>query len=318
MSSVKRWFLRLWWLFKNLILNLSPARRLLLVLCLWFGFQGPFSYPFGEGGGGVSVDLRALGFALLLIILMLELKDKLLARSELEVGRKVQLALLPDRNPTLSGWDLLLFTRPANEVGGDLVDYHQLREDRLGMALGDVSGKGLGAALLMAKLQATLWAIATDFSSLAEMGARANEILCRDGVAGKFATLVYLEALPNAGLVRVLNAGHPPPIILRNGHIESLAPVAPPLGVVPAAVYTEQRVELERGSMLVIYSDGLTEATDADGDFYGEERLLSLLPHLDGLPTEAVCARILAGVESFIGDERYSDDISLGLMRRLK
>jgi sigma-B regulation protein RsbU (phosphoserine phosphatase) len=305
-----------WWLLKNLILNLSPARRLFLVVSLWMSIQA--AYTFSMGSGRVNVDLRALGFLLLLLVLMLELKDKLMARNELEVGRKVQIALLPDCNPTLSGWDLSLFTRPANEVGGDMVDYLRIDESRLGVALGDVSGKGLGAALLMAKLQATLWALATDFSSLAELGARANGILCRDGLPGSFATLVYLELGPDSGQVRVLNAGHLPPITVQSGRLETLPPVATPLGALPGSVYTEQRVEIEPGGFLLVYSDGLTEARNKEGEFFGEERLRALLPGIRGLSAGDVGSRLLAEVERFVGEERYSDDLSLAILRRLE
>ncbi len=315
MRRFRRWFLRVWWLFKNLILNLSPIRRLLLVISLWLGLlQG--QYTFNLGQGHVQVDLRLPGFILLLIILMLELKDKLLARSELEVGRKVQRALLPESNPTLAGWDLLLFTRPANEVGGDLVDYHRLKDGRLGLVLGDVSGKGLGAALLMAKLQATLWAIAGDFSSLAELGARVNAIMCRDGLPGRFATLVYLELAPGAGAVRVLNAGHMPPLLIGRGRFEDLKPVAPPLGIVPDATYAEQRLDVQPGDTVVVYSDGLTEAANESGEFYGEGRMRKLLPRLQGLPAQAACELILSEVRDFIGEEPYSDDLSLVLLQR--
>lgn len=314
MSAVKRWFLRFWWILKNLILNLSPIRRVMLVIALWLSIQ--VSWNFEAGQRSAHVDLRGLAFLMLLIILMLELKDKLLAKSELEVGRKVQKALLPERNPTLRGWDLILFTRPANEVGGDLVDYHQLEDGRLALALGDVSGKGLGAALLMAKLQATLWAIAGEVNSLAELGARVNEILIRDGVPGRFATLIYLEISPNDASIRVLNAGHPPPIILEGDRHRELSPVATPLGAVSDVSYTEQRVELEKDAMLMVYSDGLTEAANEAGEFYGEKRLRALLPQLRGLSSEAACARVLSEVQSFIGNERYSDDLSLAFLRR--
>jgi sigma-B regulation protein RsbU (phosphoserine phosphatase) len=229
----------------------------------------------------------------------------------------VQKALLPERNPTLPGWDLILFTRPANEVGGDLVDYHVLEGGRLALALGDVSGKGLGAALLMAKLQATLWAIVGQLDSLADLGARVNEILIRDGVPGRFATLVYLELSPNEGSVRVLNAGHLPPVVLEGGRYRELSPVATPLGAVPNVSYTEQRVELGPGGMLVVYSDGLTEAANEAGEFYGEERLRGLLSQLQGMSSEAACARVLSEVQSFIGNERYSDDLSLAFLRRI-
>lgn len=240
-----------------------------------------------------------------------------MARNELEIGRKVQLALLPNSNPTLSGWDLSLFTRPANEVGGDMVDYLHIREDRLGVALGDVSGKGLGAALLMAKLQATLWALATDFSSLAELGARANGILCRDGLPGRFATLVYLELKPDSGHVRILNAGHLPPVIVKSGGVDRLSPVATPLGALPDSVYNEQRAEIEPGDCLIIYSDGLTEARNSKGEFFGEGRLQELLPGIRRLSAGDAGSHLLAEVERFVGEESYSDDLSLVILKRM-
>jgi hypothetical protein len=314
-KRIGRWAVLSWWLLKNLILNLSPARRLILLVSLWFSLQGSISYKFGSES--ITIDLTAIGFLLLLVVLMLELKDKLLAHNELQVGRTVQLALLPSRDPVLAGWDVSLFTRPANEVGGDMVDYLSINEERLGVALADVSGKGLGAALLMAKLQATLWALATDFSSLSELGARANEILCRDGLPASFATLVYLELKPNSGQVRVLNAGHPPPISVLGTTLERLPPVAPPLGALPDSVYTEQRLEVKPGTLLLVYSDGLTEARNENGEFFGERRLLALLPQLQGLAPGEVGSRLLAEVESFVGEERFSDDLSLALLKRL-
>jgi len=313
-NKVWRWAVMSWWLFKNLIFNLSSTRRLMLVVSLWFSIQGPIS--FSGANDRVTVDLGGVGFVLILIVLMLEMKDKLLARNELAVGRTVQLALLPDRNPTLPGWEVSLFTRPANEVGGDMVDYLRISESRLGVSLGDVSGKGLGAALLMAKLQATLWALATDFSSLAELGARLNGILCRDGLPGSFATLVYLELKPDSGQVRMLNAGHPPPIAVRAAGSDRLPPVATPLGALPDSVYTEQRIEVGPGELLVVYSDGLTEARNEAGDFFGEGRVLALLPELRRLSAKDASSRLVKEVESFVGEERYSDDLSLALLKR--
>jgi hypothetical protein len=154
MGRLKRWVLIVGWLAKNLFLNLSPARRVLLLISLWFAIQSRVEFKVGDST--IGTNLTVWGFLLILVILMLELRDKLLARNELEVGRAVQLALLPDDLPRVPGWDIWLYTRSANEVGGDLVDYLPIQDDRLGLALGDVSGKGLGAALLMAKLQATL------------------------------------------------------------------------------------------------------------------------------------------------------------------
>ncbi|MCH8962050.1 MAG: SpoIIE family protein phosphatase, partial [Bacteroidetes bacterium] len=151
-------------------------------------------------------------------------------------GRAVQFALMPKQHPTLPGWETWLFTRPAKEVGGDLVDYLAINEDRLGLALADVAGKGLGAAMFMAKLQSTLRAIAPNFERLSDLGAAVNQIFIRDGLPGRFISLVYLEIEPEAGQVRLLNAGHLPPLVVHADSIEEMPKGAPALGLVRQAV----------------------------------------------------------------------------------
>ncbi len=171
MGRVKRWFHMAWWLVKSMFYKLTSVRRLMVVLAVVIAFSsGQVAYN-GEHFSWHS-DFKGVGFLILLVVLMLELKDKLLAHDELLVGRKVQAALMPLDNPVFRNWDIWLYTRSANEVSGDLVDYLRLSEDRLGVALGDVAGKGLGAALCMARVQATLHAIAADFRSLARLMTR--------------------------------------------------------------------------------------------------------------------------------------------------
>jgi len=315
MNRIKRWILAGLWLLRSLILSLSPARRLLLVLSLilvWF--DGTYTI----GRYTIGMGFAKLGYVIVLITLMLELKDKLLAREELETGRAIQLALLPKENPKLSGWDIWLFSRTANEVGGDLVDFIRLSDERLGLALGDVSGKGLGAALLMSKLQATLRALVTDLASLAELGNRTNEIFCRDGVSGRFATLLYLELKPDSGHIRMLNAGHMPPLAIRAESIDELPTTGLPVGAVPETTYEERPLDLEPGDLLITYTDGLTEACDAEGRFFGEVGFSDLIPTLRGLSAEEAGSRIVAVVNEFIGEERPSDDLALIILRRTR
>ncbi len=315
MNRFKRWILIGFWLLKSMIFKLTPTRRILLVICFILFLLSRTTFTIGEVHFHPNFILYS--FLLLLIILMLELKDKLLARDELMIGRAVQLSLLPDRNPTLPGWEIWMFTRPANDVGGDLVDYLQIGDNRLGLVIGDVAGKGLGAALLMAKLQATLRALAPDAKSISDLGARLNEILCRDGVENRFATLVYLEIEPHSGFIHLLNAGHIPPVTLEAGSFQDMSPVAPILGILPEAKFIEQKINLQPGSLLFIYSDGLTEARNEQGDFYGEKRLRKLLHQLQGLSCSEVGKRILNDVERFAGEEPQNDDLSIILLRCL-
>jgi hypothetical protein len=315
MNRVKKWFLVGFWLLKSMILSLSPGRRLLLLLSIILTW---LSGTYTIGNHTVDMGFGKWGFLIILIVLMLELKDKLLAREELETGRAIQLALLPKDNPKLSGWEIWLFSRTANEVGGDLVDYIRLSDARLGLALGDVSGKGLGAALLMSKLQATLRALVTDLPSLADLGVRTNEIFCRDGISGKFATLLYLEIRPDSGHIRMLNAGHMPPMVIRSEGVEEFQPSGLPVGTVPEATYEEQALDLEPGDLLVNYTDGLTEACDARGRFFGEVGLEDLIPTLRGLSAKDAGSRIVSAVGAFIGEERPSDDLALIVLRRIR
>ncbi|MBE3135590.1 MAG: hypothetical protein IMZ55_19150, partial [Acidobacteria bacterium] len=120
MGLVKRWLFLSWWLLKSLLLKLTPARRVLLALSLLLIVTGPRGVLIGTNGGPqISLNLPILSIVLVLLVLMLELKDKLLAQDELEAGRKVQLALMPERSPRVAGWELWLYTQPANDVGGD-------------------------------------------------------------------------------------------------------------------------------------------------------------------------------------------------------
>jgi phosphoserine phosphatase RsbU/P len=315
MGRLRRTLFLLGWSLKSMFLKLTPARRTLLflsVVCLAVG-----RISFEQGNTELHINLHAITIAILLLIVMLELKDKLLVRDEIEAGRAVQLALLPEHSPEVAGWRIWLWSRPANDVGGDLADYLWTGDQKLGLTLGDVAGKGLGAALLMAKLQATVRAIAPDYLSLAELGARINRIMCRDCDPTRFATLIFAEVGANAGEVRLLNAGHPPPSIIRATTVETLPPVAVPIGLVPDALFVEQRVDLETGDAIVLYSDGVTEASNRGGEFYGEERLEALLPSLRGMHAEDIGRRIIEDVDRFVGDAKVSDDLSLVILERV-
>ena len=303
-------------LLKSLFLKLSPARRVLLALSVVLMWQAT-NFERHGATTQISIHFPFLGIVTLVLILMLELKDKLLAQYELEAGRSVQQALMPNPSPTIPGWDVWLFTRSANDVGGDLVDYLPLSEERFGVVLGDVAGKGLPAALLMAKLQSTLRALAAEENSLSELGQKMNKILCRDGLPNRFATLVYLDLGAWSGCVRVLNAGHPPPLVLRGTTLEELPNGAIALGMLSEATFSEQRVDLAAGDVLIVFSDGVTEAINATDEFFGDERLRARLPALARLAARDIGTRVVAAVDEFVGDARPHDDLSLIVLRRV-
>ncbi len=307
MGRVKRGITTTFYLFKSLFLKLTPIRRVMLAVSLMLLLNGL------SGQTGQVV----LGFLVLLFTLLLELKDKLLAQGELASGRAVQSALMPTRSPEIPGWETWLYTRPANDVGGDLVDHVPLNGNDLGLALGDIAGKGLPAALLMAKLQATLRALAPGVDSLSELGTAVNTIMHRDGLRNRFASLVYLEPAPNDGAVKLLNAGHLPPIVVGKNEVREMPRGGIALGLTRTASFSEQHLDLNPGDLLVIYSDGVTEARDSFGRFFDDDRLLALLPKLKGYSAEEAGRCILGAVDEFTGDAPHHDDLSLIVLRRL-
>lgn len=306
MGRIRRWLKVTWWILKSMFFKLTPVRRIMLLL-------------------GIILSIAAannqnsnfnIGLILLVLVLMLELKDKLLARDELMIGRAVQTALMPENNPDIPNWDVWLYTHPANEVGGDLVDYMKLRENQWGMVLADVAGKGLGAALLTAKLQATLRAIAHNFKSLAKLGAELNKIFCRDGLPNRFVSLLYLEITTESGTVNFLNAGHLPPLLISDGKIIEMPHGDVALGIQSSSVYNDQRIVLKPNDLIVVYSDGVTEAQNENKDFFGEQRLIKLVEKNNNLSASEIGTSLLTAVERFVGDARPSDDLSVVILKR--
>ena len=317
MRPLKRGLFTVRWLLKMMILKLNPARRLILLIAL-VALILNFSVVGGDTSN-ITFDFNfgLLGGILILFILMLELKDKLLARSELEAGRAVQAELMPPSNPEVAGWSLWLSTRTANEVGGDLVDFQQLADQRCRIAIADVAGKGLNAALMSAKLQSTLRAVAADPVPLAAIVEKTNTIYYRDGIRSMFASLIYLEFRPDAGTVRYINAGHLPPVLLSDQQAVSRSKGNAAIGLLPEPGYREDAAELAPGDILVLFSDGLTEAKNPFGEFFGEQRLLGALPGLRNRSAGEIGAHLLRMVDQFIGDGRPGDDLSLVVMKRI-
>ena len=313
MGRVKRFFWIIGWLARNLLLRLAPARRVLLLIAgiLVVG-NGEFEFH----GSRVTLDFAPLGAVIVLVVLMLELKDKLLARDEIEVARQVQISLRPRSHPELPGWEIWSATTPANDVGGDLVDYLEGREGRTGVALGDVAGKGMGAALLCAKLQATLRALAPDAPDLEHLGERLNGVLAKAGLDNRYATLFYGEIAAGESEFRYLNAGHNPAFLVRDGHVRSLEASSLPLGMLPDVRYAQGRESLGAGDTLVLYSDGITEATQASGEEYGTERLRRAIVSSVAGSAEAIARAVLDDVGAFLGGEKPHDDQSLMVLRR--
>lgn len=316
MGKFKKFFIIPWWLLKALFFRLTPFRRILLIIGIILIL---ISNRTSVNSDQVNINLfgpAMFAGLIFLFILALELKDKLLARTELEEGRAVQKALMPDVNPEVAGWDIWLYTEPANDVGGDLLDFLKLSQEKICISVGDVAGKGLSAALLMAKLQSTIRAIVPDYITLSDLGQKINTIFCRDSLPKLFASLIYTEINIESGEIRILNAGHLPPILIRDSGKEKLKITSPAFGLVPTAHFEEQQLNLNHREYIVIYSDGVTEARNEEGDFFGEHRLESILLNVSNHPSETVGKMILNTVNSFIGKAKSHDDLTIAVIKR--
>jgi sigma-B regulation protein RsbU (phosphoserine phosphatase) len=238
--------------------------------------------------------------------------------AELAVAADIQRRLVPDGPPRLPGWQVAGLSRPHGEVGGDYFDFVPRSDPaRRLLALGDVAGKGPGAALLAASLHAAVRAQARVCGGLAEVLAEVNRYLCESTPANKFATLFAAEVEADSGRVRFANAGHPPPLVARrDGRVESLAPGGLPLGIRPEARYAEQALDLAPGDTLVIYSDGASERLAESGEEFGLARLSEVVAAGRGLPAATLLDRIGFALRRFAGAAPPDDDLTLVVARR--
>jgi sigma-B regulation protein RsbU (phosphoserine phosphatase) len=231
---------------------------------------------------------------------------------EQEEARGIQRALLPDEDPEVPGYALDGFCLPLNAVGGDWYDFVSLADGAWGVALGDVCGKGMAAALLMAAARSLLRRAATGSRSPSEVLTRLNEVLLKDLPQGRFVTMSYLVLDTRNHLVTVANAGHPYPLLMSNHSGARALETAEgrPLGMM-SSIYSELQVKLERGDRVLIYSDGLAEATGLRDEEYGASRFAQVLRSSD------VSAReVIADVQRFTAGRELPDDATAIVIRR--
>jgi serine phosphatase RsbU (regulator of sigma subunit)/predicted ester cyclase len=235
---------------------------------------------------------------------------------ELRVARRIQQASLPKEVPTLEGWQINPYYRPAREVGGDFYDFHLLSESRLGLVVGDATGKGVPAALVMSTTCGMLRLAAQSFSSPGEMLQRANEALFTSIPPNMFVTCFYGVLDPSSGSFTYANAGHDLPYVRRrSGDAEELRARGMPLGLMPGMSYEEKETTLDAGEAALFYSDGLVEAHDPKGEMFGFPRLRALVAEYAG--ESWLGDFLLEELYSFVGEGwEQEDDITLLTLRR--
>jgi len=240
-------------------------------------------------------------------------------QEELALAADIQMALLPDSAPEVPGYDIAGATVPAQQVGGDYFDFVHEDPDALAFCVGDVSGKGLTASLLMANLQATIRSQALMQLEPAECLTLANRLLLKSTDPDKFATLFYGVLDTRGHRIAYANAGHFPPLFAPAGEEPSyLGSGGLVLGFVERAEYEESSLELAPGDVLVVYSDGITEAVNAVDEQFEEERLAAVVAEHRNAPAASIVEQIMETVRAYAGDSEQSDDMTVVVVKREK
>lgn len=237
---------------------------------------------------------------------------------EMEQAAEIQRGLLPACPPAMNGLEIGAYNQSCYFAGGDYFDFFPRPHGRLLIAVGDVAGKGMPAALLMASLQARLQVLVEEEPGLARLAARLNRITASHCPGNRFVTLFLCEIDASSGQMWYVNGGHNPPLVLRrDGAAETLAGGGLILGVLPGAAYEVMQGQLRDGDVLVLFSDGVTEAEDpATGEQFGEERLAEALAAASASAPEEMIGRVRAAVSSFAGSVSGSDDFTLVIVKK--
>jgi len=304
--------------------KLSPARRVLLLVALLFMFgpSGQAQWQKESGSVMLSFDSHFWGAVLLLLLLVLEVSDRVVMKRDLQIAKEIQTWLLPSAPPSVPGLEIAFATRPANTVAGDYYDVFPRRcgdshPQTFMIAVADVAGKSIPAALLMATVQASLKTLAPTPMSISELVEKMNQYACTNSQNGRrFTTAFVAEFDPQARTLSYVNAGHNPPVLRRaSGAIERLEAGGIPIGILDNPAYATATVTLAPGDWVVLFSDGVVEAENARGQEYGEDRLLYNVHAGAALSPAMLLQRIVNDVDGFVGTAPQHDDVTCMLLK---
>lgn len=302
-------------LFWAMLTKLSPGRRVVLLISLLLLAVPIFTFRY-QG-------LTFWGGAGLLVLLALELADRVMMKRDLEIAREIQNWMMPAAPPVIPGVDIAFASRAANTVAGDYYDAFFRPSagvpgsERLLLVVADVAGKSVPAALLMATMQASLRTLAGLPTSLLELVERLNRYVCAQNVGGhRFTTAFLAELEPASGRLTYVNAGHNWPVLRRfRGGVERLEIGGLPLGIMPQARYECGSTALSAGDLLLIFTDGLVEAEDGQEGEFGEPRMLAIADTVVGKSAADVLNKLMVSVDQFVGLARQHDDITCLVLR---
>jgi sigma-B regulation protein RsbU (phosphoserine phosphatase) len=302
--------------FWALMMKLSPARRVLAVIALALLVLSGFGVRLSDQ---IVLDTKTESIAaiLLLLLLSLELADKVIMKRDLEIAREIQNWLVPSQPPSVPGAEIAFSTRPQNSVAGDYYDafyptVSAAEGGKLLLVVADVAGKSVPAALLMATMQASLRTIAGDNAPLDALVARLNRYASAYSLDGRrFTTAILGSYDPASGELIYVNAGHNAPVVRRsNQSMEFLDKGGLPLGIEPSAVYETGSVSLRAGDTLVMFTDGVVEAFNAAGEEFGNGRWLDAIRNLPSGTAAQSLQYLMRQVDEFVGATRQADDIT--------
>ncbi|MFP5227221.1 MAG: SpoIIE family protein phosphatase [Acidobacteriota bacterium] len=235
---------------------------------------------------------------------------------EIEIAREVQERLFPQEMPAIAGASVAGSCRPAQGVGGDYYDVIHLEDGRLGLAIGDVSGKGISAALLMASLRASLRGVTLDNPrDFANLMHKVNRLVYEASASNRYATFFFAAYDPQSRRLECVNAGHNPPVVLRNGQVIRLEAGGPVVGLLPFAPYTEQAITLEPGDLLLLYTDGISEAMTHADEEWGEERMIEAASAVQDQHAGDVLRALFVAADEFTAGAPQHDDMTLLILK---
>ncbi len=245
----------------------------------------------------------------------LEHAERLMAR-ELEQAAEIQRSLLPEKPPSVKGVELAARSVPCRAVGGDYYEFFPFPDGRLLMVIADVAGKGLPASLLMASLQARVQVLVEETADLSAIVGRLNRAVCAHCPPNRFISLFMAAFDPGARQLRWLNAGHNSPLVVRSsGEVLRLEAGSPVLGIAEETSHQEQRLVLSAGDVLVLYSDGVTEARNRADDEFGEQRLVDEVRKRQGQPARVILEAVESAITAFLEEIPPVDDVTLVVAR---
>jgi len=307
--SARDWFRVIRSFFWAVVMKLSPSKRVVLIIGLIL-----LLLPWGSINGGAWFHIY--GGIIMFGLLVLEVADRVTMKRDLQIAREIQSWLVPSQPPDIAGLDSAFFTKPANTVAGDYYDvfYRDVPDvkNNVLIAVADVAGKSVPAALLMATFQASLKTLSATPSSVVELTQGMNRYACRHSVAGaRFTTAFLAEYDPDSRGLIYVNAGHNAPMLRRvSGAIERLNAGGVPLGILADCNYESGSTFVSPGDILLIFTDGVVEAENDSTEEYGEERLLRVLHMNAGVTASEILDRIMADVTLFTGTAPQHDDIT--------